>query len=134
MTHLLDSDICIALLRHRESPVARKLAQLPPADVALCSIVIAELSYGARHSDDPEKHLVKLREFTAQFASLPFDDAAADLYGTIRAGLAAQGRPIGPNDMLIAAIALARNLTLVTHNTDEFRRVPGLKVEDWLAV
>jgi len=93
--------------------------------------VKAELRYGAEKSTRRELTLQKLEVFFARFCSLPFDDAAAQAYGTVRAELARRGRPIGPNDTLIAAIALAHDLVLVTHNTEEFRRVPGLTLEDW---
>lgn len=99
----------------------------------LCSVVLAELYYGAMHSGPLHQManfalLAKLRQ---QFVSLPFDDRAAEGYGKVRAYLATVGTPIGPNDLMIAAIALAHGMTLVTHNTVEFSRVPGLKLEDW---
>ena len=82
-------------------------------------------------SNNPVKSLQIQQEFLQQFISIPFDDAAAMVYGTIRANLAKAGTPIGPNDLQIAAIALANELTLVTHNTREFSRIQGLKLEDW---
>jgi len=93
--------------------------------------VKAELHYGALRSKDPAKTSQKVQAFLSRFVSLPFDDAAAKAYGEIRAALAAVGQLIGPNDTLIAAIAISNDVTLVTHNTDEFRRVPSLKLEDW---
>jgi tRNA(fMet)-specific endonuclease VapC len=95
--------------------------------------VLAELLYGALHSGPIHQaaNLALIGNLRNQFISLPFDDRAAEEYGTIRAHLASLGTPIGPNDMLIAAIALANKLTLVTHNTTEFSRVPGLALEDW---
>jgi tRNA(fMet)-specific endonuclease VapC len=85
------------------------------------------------HSNDPARNLSQVLSFAAGFSSLPFDDAAADEYGQIRAALAAAGTPIGPNELMIAAIAVANGLTLETHNTAEFRRVPKLLIEDWEA-
>lgn len=82
-------------------------------------------------SQQPAKTLANQQQFLALFASLPFDDAAAMQYGNIRAVLAAQGQLIGPNDLMIAAAALVHDLILVTHNTREFQRVPGLHIEDW---
>ena len=79
------------------------------------------------------ENLAKVDTFLSRFLSLPFDDAAADAYGLIRADLAAHGMAIGPNDLFIASISSARHLTLVTHNVDEFGRVPGLRIEDWEA-
>lgn len=97
----------------------------------LCSVVRAELIYGARRSARVEVNLNRLKSFAAPLQSLAFDDRCAHDYGLIRAELAAQGKPIGANDLLIAAMALAHDLTLVTHNTGEFSRVAGLRIEDW---
>jgi tRNA(fMet)-specific endonuclease VapC len=106
------------------------LNSTPVAEIFLCSVVKGELFYGARRSNNPVKSLQIQQQFLSQFVSLPFDDAAAVIYGEIRAALAQAGTPIGSNDLQIAAIALAKNLTLVTHNTREFSRVQGLKLED----
>lgn len=90
-----------------------------------------ELFYGAMRSNNPSKSLASQENFLQLFVSLPFDDAAASIFGRIRAELAAVGTPIGPYDVQIAAIAMANNLILVTHNVKEFSRVNGLKFEDW---
>ena len=90
-----------------------------------------ELLFGAEKSSKRELVHEKLQVFFSRFKSMPFYDAAAQIYGVIRAALEKEGRSIGPNDMLIAAIALANELTVVTHNTAEFGRVPGLLLEDW---
>ncbi len=97
----------------------------------LCTVVLAELLYGALRSRDVAKNLADVRNFIVGFSSLGFDTAAAEEYARVRADLAAKGTPIGPNDLLIASIALAHGLTLVTHNTVEFSRVTGLVLEDW---
>jgi tRNA(fMet)-specific endonuclease VapC len=89
------------------------------------------LYYGAARSTNPARERAAVDAFAAPFACLPFDHTAADVYATIRADLESRGLPIGANDYLIAAVALANNLTLVTHNTTEFTRVKGLVVEDW---
>ena len=102
-----------------------------PSSIALCSIVKAELLYGARHSERVEDNLRLLTGFFAPLSSLPFDDRCAEEYGIIRAQLAAQGVIIGPNDLLIAATAHACDATLVTHNTGEFSRISGLRLTDW---
>jgi tRNA(fMet)-specific endonuclease VapC len=94
------------------------------------SIVKAELHYGALRSNNPPQALAKLAEFLAPFQSLPFHDQCAADYGRIRARLAQTGSLIGPNDLLIAAIAVVHGAILVTHNTREFRRVEGLAIED----
>lgn len=103
----------------------------PPSEIVLCSIVKAELLYGARHSRRVEDNLRLLNHFFTPLASLPFDDRCAEEYGLIRAQLAAQGSLIGPNDLMIAAIARAHDTTLVTHNIREFSRVAGLRLTDW---
>lgn len=131
MKYLLDTNTCVRYLNQRSEPIIQKLAELDPEDIVLCSVVKAELFYGAQRSVHRDQTLATQREFLKQFVSLPFDDHAADLYGQIRARLEAQGTPIGPNDLMIAAIALAHQLTLVTHNTREFGRITGLNIEDW---
>ncbi len=132
MKYLLDTNACI---NHLRSPgnvgIGRKLADANPSDVVLCSVVKAELIYGALRSRETAKNLAYLERFSVQFTSLPFDDLAAGAYGQIRYELANRGTPIGPNDLMIAAIAIVNNLTLVTHNTGEFERVPDLKMQDW---
>lgn len=97
----------------------------------LCSVVKAELYHGARRSSRVGENLALLRRFFQPFISLPFDDRCAEHYGQVRSELEREGRLIGPNDLLIAATARAHELTLVTHNTDEFARVSGLLLEDW---
>jgi tRNA(fMet)-specific endonuclease VapC len=131
MIYLLDSNACIQLLNHRQSPVEQHLAQHTPAHIALCNVVKGELLYGAYRSQRVEANLHLLHAFFAPFASLPLNDAAAEHYGQIRADLMAKGTPIGPNDLLIAAIARAHDAILITHNTGEFGRVAGLRIEDW---
>ena len=100
-------------------------------EVALCSVVKAELLYGARASARVGENLERLERLFALFPSLPFDDVAAAQYGALRTQLRRSGTPIGGNDMLIAAIALSADATLVTRNEKEFRLVPGLRVEVW---
>jgi tRNA(fMet)-specific endonuclease VapC len=130
--YLLGTNTCVHFLRQgSNSPVAGKLAAANPGDVALCSVVLGELLFGALRSNDPAKSTAQVQSFAGRFHSLPFDDGTAPEYARIRADLAAKGTPIGPNDLLIAAIALANGLTLVTHNTAEFCRVVGLALEDW---
>jgi tRNA(fMet)-specific endonuclease VapC len=107
------------------------LQALPQTELCVCAIVKAELYYGAMKSSDPVRTLAKQQIFLNALASWPFDDLAAEIYARIRAELARAGTPIGSNDLLIAAIALAHDLTLVTHNTTEFSRVAGLRFEDW---
>lgn len=130
MTYLLDTNFCIELLNQRESQAARKLASVNPLDVRLCSVVKAELYHGA-YKSGRESNLNLIRSFTALFESLPFDDRSAEVYGRLRTELEKLGKLIGPNDLLIASIALAHGTTLITHNTTELSRIPGLSFEDW---
>jgi tRNA(fMet)-specific endonuclease VapC len=130
--YLLDTNTCVNILRQgAKSPVAARLAGVGPNDAVLCSVVVGELLFGALRSRDVVKNLAAVRAFAAGLRSVPFDDRAGEEYAKVRADLAAKGTPIGPNDLLIAAIALANGLTLVTHNTTEFSRVLGLRLEDW---
>jgi tRNA(fMet)-specific endonuclease VapC len=131
MTYLLDTNTCIRYLNGRAPNVPRRLQAVSPAEVRVCAVVKAEMYFGAMKSIDPVNALAQQRAFLDIFESLPFDDAAAEAYGRLRAELARRGTPIGPNDLMIAAIALAHDLTLVTHNTAEFSRVPGLRLDDW---
>lgn len=131
MKYLLDTNTCIRYLNGRAPAVRQRLAAVRRDDIAVCAPVKAELFYGAARSHDPLRSRQRQLVFLDQFVSLPFDDRAAETYGEIRAGLAARGAPIGANDLLIAAIAMAHALTLVTHNTGEFGRVSGLFLEDW---
>jgi tRNA(fMet)-specific endonuclease VapC len=132
VTHLLDTNTCVEYLRlGQASNIAAKLAAAGPGSIALCSVVIAELLYGAHRSAHKSQTLRQVEAFCRPLPSLAFDDRAAAEYGRIRSHLADLGTPIGPNDLMIASIALANELTLVTHNTGEFSRVPGLQLEDW---
>ena len=131
MIYIPDTNACTRYLNKPDSTVAKKFAAAKPEDIALCDIVKMELYYGTYRSSRQQDNLVLLKQFFLPFLSLPFDDVAADICGRIRAVLATAGTPIGPYDFEIAAIALANNLTLVTHNTREFSRVPGLLLEDW---
>ena len=109
-----------------------KLLSCNPADVAISSITVFELEYGAAKSKWGEKTRQNLAMFLAPFSILPFDAKDAAAAGTIRAYLEQQGSPVGPYDVQIAAQGLAKNITVVTHNTREFGRVPNLKLEDWV--
>ncbi len=133
MSFLLDTNACVNYLRQAHGPVAQRLATLPATEVAVCAVVKAELYFGVAQSASPAENRARLEAFLAGLQSWPFDDGAAEIYGDLRAQLTQAGTPIGPNDLLIAAIALAHGATLVTHNTREFSRVPGLAREDWEA-
>lgn len=129
--YLLDTNPCIEILRNRQSPTKNSLEQHDPSEIYLCSVVVAELFYGARKSNQVAKNVALVREFCSPFVSLPFDDRCADYYGTIRCDLEDIGMRIGANDLFIAATAKAYDLVLVTHNTNEFARIAGLQIEDW---
>ena len=128
---LLDTNVCIRVLNQSQPGIVHKFQQFQPNDLALCSIVKAELLYGARHSQKVESNLQLLVQFFAPLASFVFDDRCAEEAGLVRADLETQGKPIGPNDLLIAAIARANDAVLVTHNTAEFSRITGLRLDDW---
>lgn len=133
MSYLLDSNTWISLLRRQNAGVLARLKQHPPDEILLCSVVLAELWFGAQRSD-PSRQVENRKlvdELESTYQSLPFDNPAAREYATIRTHLFSTGQPIGPNDMLIAAIARSRSITLVTHNTAEFSRVPNLLIDDW---
>ena len=130
MTHLLDTDTCIGVLR-RKPGMVEKLSRFAPADVAVSMITVYELFCGVEKAKDPAKEREKVERFISFIAELPLTRADAQTAAQIRAELERQGKSIGPYDLLIAGQALANDLTLVTGNTAEFRRVPGLKIENW---
>ena len=131
MKYLLDTNICINFLNGRSEKIKKKLESTNPANILMCSVVKAELFFGSLKSKNPERNLEKQRMFVSRFHSLPFDDNSAEIYGRIRADLEKKGKPIGPNDLLIAAISIAHKTMLVTHNTGEFSRVDEIELEDW---
>ena len=131
MTYLLDTDICIDFLRGSSTGVRDRLLACSPNEVCLCSVVKAELLFGAHNSQKVAANLRRLRDFFQPFQSVFFDDGAAEVYGSLRAHLRREGSDIGSNDLMIAAIAVALGLTLVTHKRSEFERVPGLRLAAW---
>lgn len=128
---LLDTNICIFIIRGKQPRVLDRLRSIDIESVGISSITLAELEFGVARSAQPDRNRHALAAFVAPVGVIPFDDAAAAAYGTVRADLERQGLTIGSLDMLIAAHALALGRTLVTHNGREFRRVSGLDVEDW---
>ena len=127
---LLDTNVCLEVLKGN-AMVAARLARHDPMELRLCAIVKAELYYCARASSSVARNLRAADAFCAPFISVPFDDACAVSYGAVRADLRREGRLIGANDLLVASIALAHGISLVTHNLQEFERVQGLTLEDW---
>lgn len=136
MNYMLDTNTCIYLMtdRHpeRQSRILARLDALAPDEnLVLSSIVAFELSSGAQKGRWRKANLALLEEFLLDFVVEPFDEKAAHIGGTIRTALEKSGSPIGPMDILIAAHAVSLGMPLVTHNVEEFSRVPGLKVENW---
>jgi len=132
MRFMLDTNIIAYAKNHRPESVLRRFMQYAPEDMCISSITMAELEFGVCNSSRPEQNRLALMTFLSRIAVVPFDADAAREYGIIRAELTRNGSLIGANDLLIAAHAKALGLTLVTHNTREFFRVDGLKVEDWV--
>jgi len=130
MTHLLDTDTCIGVLRQRAGMVQR-LSQLAPTECAVSMITVYELFCGVEKARDPAAERQKVQRFVAAIVELSFDRAAAEAAARIRADLERQGQLIGPYDLLIAGQAVANGLILVTNNTQEFQRVNGLTLEAW---
>lgn len=131
MKYLLDTNACITFLGQRNPVLNKHFSNVPAQDKIICSVVRAELYFGVYKSQRPQINMLKIDSFLAHLPTLPFDDHAARVYGVLRADLESKGTPIGGNDLQIAAIALANHLTLITHNTSEFSRMPNLMWEDW---
>jgi tRNA(fMet)-specific endonuclease VapC len=131
LKRLLDTNVCIHIIRKRPPEVLRRFERYEVGEVGVSSITIAELSYGVEKSSRPTQNRVALGGFLLPLEIVAFGPEAAAAYGRIRATLERAGTPIGPLDTLIAAHALSLGVTLVTNNTREFERVPGVRVEDW---
>jgi tRNA(fMet)-specific endonuclease VapC len=129
---MFDTNICIYLIRRRSERLRERLRDIDITQVALSAITVAELQYGVAKSAPPEENALALAQFVAPLTILPFDEAAAAAYGPVRAALERAGRPIGSMDLMIGAHALASGRTLVTNNAREFKRIRGLKVENWV--
>ena len=133
MKYLLDTNICIALIRHQPAALIQRITAHAPGDVGISSITLAELAHGVEKSERIEQNRSALEQFLLPLELADFDQKAALVYGKIRARLEGDGQTIGSMDLLIAAHVLSLETTLVTHNLREFQRVPRLKVEDWLS-
>jgi tRNA(fMet)-specific endonuclease VapC len=132
MKAMLDTNICIYIIKRRPQSVLDRFSAFPVGDIGISSITLAELEYGAAKSAQPKKNREALEEFVSPLDIATFDRDAAESYGRIRATLERKGLPIGAMDMLIAAHALSLGANLVTNNEAEFRRVSGLRVENWI--
>ena len=131
MTWLLDTSVCVTLINRTDEQAAARLLEHSRSSVRLCSVVRAELHFGAQNSSRLAENMQRVETFCRAFESLPFDDESARHYGIVRAQLRREGRPIGGNDLMIASIAIANSHVLVTRNVSEFSRVSGLEVERW---
>ena len=131
MRYMLDTNICIYVIKHKPETVFRKLQTIHPEDVCISSVTYAELVHGVEKSIAVEKNRLALSMLLANMEILDFDVDAADCYGKIRAGLEKKGTPIGPLDMMIAGHAQSLGYTIVTNNVKEFSRVAALKIESW---
>jgi tRNA(fMet)-specific endonuclease VapC len=129
---MLDTNICIDLIKRKPPPLLESFHSLTVGDVGISTITLAELRYGVARSQAAEKNARALEEFLLPLEIADFDENAASAYGPVRAGLEKAGTPIGPLDTQIGAHALSLGIILVTNNTDEFRRIKGLSVENWL--
>jgi len=132
MKYLLDTNICIYLIKNKPESVALKLKEVDITDISISSVTTAELYFGVNKSSKKEQNQSALNTFLLPFEILSFDEKDSFIYGTIRAELERTGFPIGAMDLLIASQAISRELTLVTNNTYEFQRVKGLRIENWV--
>ena len=132
--YLLDTNICIYALNNRHPALKNKLLSVHPEEIGVSSITLYELAYGAGKRQHPELTWYKMQLFLANYNTLAFDAQDSVTAGNVRAQLEIKGTPIGPYDVLIASQALVRGLTIVTHNTREFMRIPGLPIEDWTEI
>ncbi len=132
MIFMLDTDICIYIIKRKPTSVLKRLESLQPGQLAMSVITFAELMNGAKKSQHQEANLARLNALGELLEIRPFDKQAAVCYGDIRSNLENRGEMIGSNDLLIAAHALSLGWTLVTNNEREFRQIEGLKIENWV--
>ncbi len=131
MKFILDTNICIYIIKRKPSGVIERFKQAEISRIGISSITLSELLYGVSKSSKPEQNQIALTQFVAPLEILPYGNEAAQYYGDLRAQLEKQGTPIGSLDMLIAAHALSIDCTLVTNNEKEFIRIPNLKIDNW---
>ena len=131
MKYILDTNICIGIINGKDPSLRDKIRSVQKNDIVICSVIKAELIYGAKKSQQRIKNEQRLTVFFSEIRSLSFDDGSADYYGTLRVLLEQSGTVIGANDLLIGAIAQQHQLTLVTRNHREFARIPSLNIEVW---
>ena len=132
MTFLLDTKICIYIIKNKYIDIVKKMEKVGIENIGVSSITIAEMEYGISKSTKPKESESKLYEFLVPFTVLDFNVSAARYYGKIRNELNRKGTPIGTMDLLIASIAIANRLKIVTNNEKEFERISGLRIENWI--
>jgi tRNA(fMet)-specific endonuclease VapC len=132
MKYMLDTNICIYLIKQQPREVINKFQGIIPGEIAISSVTVAEMMYGVGKSQQKERNKSALESFLAPLEIVDFDFKAAQYYGVIRAYLEKMGTPIGAYDLMIAAHALSFGLILVTNNEREFQRIPDLIVENWV--
>jgi tRNA(fMet)-specific endonuclease VapC len=132
MIHLLDTNTCIYFLNRTSERIISQFKRFSPSEIKLPSITVAELFYGAEKSKAQKKNRDIVARFVSTFEIIPFDERCCIIYARIRASLEKSGVPIGPMDLLIASISLANNFLLVTNNIKEFKRIKGLKTDNWV--
>ena len=130
--HLLDTNTCIYFLNRSSERIISQFKKFSPSDTKLPSITVAELFYGAEKSKARKRNWGIVENFVSNFEIIPFDVKSCEIYAKIRASLEKTGIPIGPMDLLIASISITNNFVLVTNNIKEFRRIKGLKLENWV--
>jgi tRNA(fMet)-specific endonuclease VapC len=129
---MLDTNICIYIIKKRPPQVLTRFRTLEASDIGISSITLSELEYGVEKSTNRQQNREALLAFLGPLEIAPYHDLAAHYYGEIRAYLERAGRPVGPMDLLIAAHARSLSIPLVTNNVSEFKRIPGLSIENWL--
>jgi tRNA(fMet)-specific endonuclease VapC len=133
MKYMLDTNICIGLIRKKSQALIKRLVSYTPGEIAVSTITIAELAHGVQKSNQVKKNMAALEQFLLPLEVADFDQQASVIYGALRAELEREGNIIGAMDMLIGAHALSLEVILVTNNMNEFQRIPNLKLEDWMA-
>jgi len=131
---LLDTNICIYIIKRKPQDVLGHFQQYHPGDIGISSITLAELQYGVAKSQARKRNSEALSEFLIPLEILSFGESATQTYGVIRTLLEQQGNVIGAMDLLIAAHAVSLDAVLVTSNVKEFKRVPDLKIENWVNI
>ncbi|MFZ0454920.1 MAG: type II toxin-antitoxin system VapC family toxin [Ignavibacteriaceae bacterium] len=132
MKYLLDTNICIYIIKRKPENVIKHFKNYKPGDIAISSITTAELNYGIVKSSKPDLNTIALKEFLQPLIILDYNEKDSEKYGRIRLELEKKGFPIGAMDLLIASQALSRDLILVTNNEREFKRIKGIRIENWV--